>query len=150
MQDVNIYIYTDYKGSFAKGHGKWHVLLECEVMTKSGKTETATMKELGAEESITKNRLELLALVKAMEHLVKPCNVTIYTMSQYIYNAYSQGWLKGWIESGFKKNGKKVKHADLWKRVEELSPNHEIQVELVEKTSYTAVQRVEMEHWKET
>ena len=59
MQDVNIYIYTEHKGSFAKGSGKWHVLLECQVRALSGKIETFTMKEMGEEEDITKNRLEV-------------------------------------------------------------------------------------------
>jgi ribonuclease HI len=148
MQDVNIYIYTEYKGSFARGSGKWHALLECEAAI-SGKIETVTMKEIGAEEDITKNRLEVLALLKALQHLTKPCNLTIYTASAYITSAYDHGWLQNWIGHDFKIKGKEIRHADLWKQVVDISVDSSIRVKQVGKTSYTAAQRSELEHWKE-
>ncbi len=149
MQDVNIYIYTEHKGSFAKGSGKWHVLLECQVRALSGKIETFTMKEMGEEEDITKNRLEVLALLKALQHLRKPCNLTIYTASAYITSAYDHGWLQNWIEHDFKIKGKEIRHADLWRQVADISVSSSIHVKQVEKTSYTAAQRSELEHRKE-
>ena len=149
MQDVNIYIYTEHKGSFAKGSGKWHVLLECQIRALSGKIETFTMKEMGEEEDITKNRLEVLALLKALQHLTKPCNLTIYTASAYITSAYDHGWLSNWIEHNFLIKGKEIKHADLWRQVADISARNPIQVKQTDKTPYTAAQKSELEHWKE-
>ena len=149
MQDVNIFIYTEYKGSFASGSGKWHVLLECRVRMLSGTIETVTMKEIGAEEDITKNRLEVLALLKALQHLTKPCNLVIYTNSAYITSAYDHGWLSKWIEHNFLIKGKEIKHADLWRQVADISMRNPIQVKQTDKTPYTAAQKSELEHWKE-
>lgn len=149
MKNVNIYVYTEYKGSFASGSGKWHVLLECDVRMLSGTIETVTMKEMGEEEDITKNRLEVLALLKALQHLTKPCNLVIYTNSAYITSAYDHGWLNNWIDHNFMIKGKEIKHADLWKQVVDISVDSSIRVKQVGKTSYTAAQRSELEHWKE-
>ena len=149
MQDVNIYIYTEHKGSFAKGNGKWHVLLECQIRALSGKIETFTMKEMGEEEDITKNRLEVLALLKVLQHLTKPCNLTIYTASAYITSAYDHGWLNKWIDHNFLIKGKEIKHADLWRQVADISARNPIQVKQTDKTPYTAAQKSELEHWKE-
>lgn len=148
MKNVNIYVYTEYKGSFASGSGKWHVLLECDVRMLSGTIETVTMKEIGAEEDITKNRLEVLALLKALQHLTKPCNLVIYTNSAYITSAYDHGWLNNWIDHNFMIKGKEIKHADLWRQVADISVNT-IQVKQMDKTPYTAAQKSELEHWKE-
>lgn len=148
MKNVNIYIYTEYQGSFSNGSGKWHVLLECEAAI-SGKIETVTMKEIGAEEDITKNRLEVLALLKALQHLTKPCNLVIYTNSAYITSAYDHGWLSNWIDHRFTIKGKEIKHADLWRQVADISARNTIQVKQTDKTPYTAAQKSELEHWKE-
>ena len=149
MQDVNIYIYTEHKGSFAKGNGKWHVLLECQIRVLSGKIETFTMKEMGEEEDITKNRLEVLALLKALQHLMKPCDLTIYTASAYIASAYDHGWLNNWIDHNFMIKGKEIKHADLWRQVADISMRNSIHVKQMDKAPYTAAQKSELEHWKE-
>ncbi len=124
------------------------MLLECEAAI-SGKIETVTMKEIGAEEDITKNRLEVLALLKALQHLTKPCNLVIYANSAYITSAYDHGWLNNWIDHNFLIKGKEIKHADLWRQVADISMRNIMQVKQTDKTPYTAAQRSELEHWKE-
>ncbi|MDD4149468.1 MAG: ribonuclease HI [Bacteroidales bacterium] len=61
----------------------------------------------------TNNRMELLAVIVALETLkVENSNVTVYTDSKYVSEAVNQDWISTWI----KKNFKKVKNPDLWKR----------------------------------
>ncbi|NDL66167.1 ribonuclease HI [Anaerotalea alkaliphila] len=67
----------------------------------------------------TNNRMELMAVLKGLETLKRPCHVTVHTDSQYIANAFNQGWLKSWIKNGWKRGAKKepVKNEDLWRRI---------------------------------
>lgn len=143
MKDVNIYIHTEYQGSLSKGSGKWHVILECMVKTNRGKEEPATVKEMGFESEITKNRLELTALEKALKHLTGKNRVTIYTASDYITSALN-GWLDKWAGEGFCSKKRPVKHADLWQSVYGIIEQHNITVIKATKTSYTAVQSHEL------
>lgn len=65
----------------------------------------------------TNNRMELLAAIVALETLRFRCNVTLHTDSEYIYNAVTKGWLKGWKAKGWRKaDGKPVANVDLWSR----------------------------------
>ncbi len=69
-------------------------------------------------EHTTNNRMELLAAIVGLEALTHPCDVTLYSDSQYLVNAFNQHWIDGWLRRGWK-NAKKdpVKNADLWKRL---------------------------------
>jgi ribonuclease HI len=72
----------------------------------------------------TNNRMELLAVIAALEELKKEgLNITVYSDSQYIVKSVEQGWLKNWIATDFK-GGKKNK--DLWLRYHALSQKHNI------------------------
>lgn len=72
----------------------------------------------------TNNRMELLAVIKALEALKKNnLPITIYTDSQYIVNTVEKKWLDNWIRTQFK-GGKKNK--DLWLRYHQLAQNHRI------------------------
>lgn len=66
----------------------------------------------------TNNRMELLGVIMALEALKSPCEVTLYSDSQYVVNAFNQHWVDGWLKRGWK-NAKKepVKNPDLWKRL---------------------------------
>ena len=66
----------------------------------------------------TNNRMELLGVIVALEALKSPCEVTLYSDSQYVVNAFNQHWVDGWLKRGWK-NAKKepVKNPDLWKRL---------------------------------
>lgn len=72
----------------------------------------------------TNNRMELLAVIKALESLKRESlNITIYSDSQYVVKAVSEGWLRKWIATSFK-GGKK--NRDLWMRYYDLSQKHNI------------------------
>lgn len=80
----------------------------------------------------TNNRMELLAVIVALETLKHPCRVTIFSDSQYVVKAINDGWLKGWIRRGWKKSNKKpVENVDLWRRLLPLLEQHEIEFKWV-------------------
>ena len=77
--------------------------------------------------STTNNRMELLAVIVALERLKRPSSVTIYTDSQYVAKAINDGWLQGWIKRGWKKSNRKpVENIDLWKRLLPLLDTHDV------------------------
>jgi ribonuclease HI len=82
-------------------------------------------KELsGGYRRTTNNRMELLAVIRALEALKKEgLNITIYSDSQYVVKAVSEGWLKNWVATNFK-GGKKNK--DLWMQYYELAKKNNI------------------------
>lgn len=66
----------------------------------------------------TNNRMELMAVIAGLEALNRPCEVEIYSDSQYVVNAFNQHWLDGWIKKGWKRGkNESVKNVDLWKRL---------------------------------
>lgn len=66
----------------------------------------------------TNNRMELMAVIVGFESLLKPCNVTVYSDSQYVVNAFEKKWIDGWIKKGWKRGkNEDVKNVDLWKRL---------------------------------
>ncbi len=66
----------------------------------------------------TNNRMELLAAIVALEALKKPCDVTLFSDSKYVVDAFNQHWIDGWIKKGWKTAGKSpVKNVDLWTRL---------------------------------
>lgn len=72
----------------------------------------------------TNNRMELMAVIAALEALKKPgLTLTLYTDSQYIVKALNEGWLKKWMATDFAK-GKKNK--DLWLRFHNLYKHHNV------------------------
>jgi len=115
MSEQKLIIYTDGASRGNPGPGGYGAIL------KWGKTE----KELSAGYRLTtNNRMELLAVIAALEALKKKgLNIIIYSDSQYVVKAVKQGWLHNWIKTDFK-GGKKNK--DLWKRYHALSQGHTI------------------------
>ena len=66
----------------------------------------------------TNNRMELLAVIVALEALLRPCEVEVHSDSQYVVNAFNQHWVQGWLKKGWKNSQKQpVKNVDLWKRL---------------------------------
>jgi ribonuclease HI len=77
----------------------------------------------------TNNRMELLAVIKALEALKKEgLSITIFSDSQYVVKAVSEGWLKNWLATNFK-GGKKNK--DLWLQYADLAARHNIKFKWV-------------------
>ena len=85
-------------------------------------------KELsGGYKDTTNNRMELRAVIFALGTLKRPCRVTLYTDSQYVKNAITNGWLRGWLKNGWKTAAKKpVKNQDLWRSLMPLLKDHDI------------------------
>lgn len=66
----------------------------------------------------TNNRMELMAAIIRLEALTKPCEVMLYSDSQYLTKAFNEHWIDGWIKKGWKRSGNEpVKNVDLWKRL---------------------------------
>ena len=66
----------------------------------------------------TNNRMEVLAVIAALEALKEPCILTIYSDSRYLIDTMEKGWLDRWRKNGWKnKSGDAVKNIDLWRRL---------------------------------
>jgi len=85
-------------------------------------------KELcGGEAQTTNNRMELTAVIRALESLKRGCRVRVHTDSQYVQKGISE-WISAWKARGWRTSDKKpVKNVDLWQRLDELAQNHEIE-----------------------
>lgn len=75
----------------------------------------------GGQKDATNNQMELLAVIKGLEALKEPCEVTITSDSSYVVKGINE-WLSGWV----KKNFAKVKNPDLWEYYLEVSKGHKI------------------------
>ena len=115
-----IKIYTDGAARGNPGKGGYGVVLLWGKHTK----------ELSAGyRHTTNNRMELMAVIAALEALKKnTLNITVYSDSSYVVKAFMEGWLKKWIRTNFKGN---IKNRDLWERFDALSKNHHIQFKWV-------------------
>ena len=65
----------------------------------------------------TNNRMELMAAIAALEALTRPCEITLYSDSSYLVNAFNQHWIDSWQKKGWKRGKDPVKNQDLWKRL---------------------------------
>lgn len=121
---MNVSIYTDGSARGNPGPGGYGAVLRCTL--PDGRLHE---KELSQGYRLTtNNRMELLAVIAALEALRRPCKVTLYSDSQYVVNAFNQHWVEGWLKRGWK-NAKKepVKNIDLWKRLLEAKKPHEVE-----------------------
>ncbi len=105
-------IYTDGACSGNPGPGGWgYTAIENDAIV----TEAS-----GSEPETTNNRMELTAVIKALEE-VEGDDITIYTDSQYVKNGI-EVWIKSWIKRGWTTANKKpVKNRDLWETLHTLS-----------------------------
>lgn len=108
-------IYTDGACSGNPGPGGWGVLL------RVGETETELC---GGEPATTNNRMELLAVIEALQSFTEPVKARVYTDSQYVQKGISQ-WIHDWKRRGWKTASKEpVKNEDLWRRLDTLAAGH--------------------------
>jgi ribonuclease HI len=86
-------------------------------------------KELrGAFDHTTNNRMELMAVISALELLKEPCAATVHSDSKYVVDAMTKGWLGGWKKRGWRKSDKKpVLNQDLWKRLDRAGSDHKVE-----------------------
>lgn len=76
----------------------------------------------------TNNRMELMAAIVGLEALIRPCDVTLYSDSQYLVKAFNENWLEGWIKKGWKRGkNEPVKNVDLWKRLLAAKAPHNVE-----------------------
>jgi ribonuclease HI len=117
MSDL-VEIYADGACKGNPGPGGWGAWL------RYGERE----KELfGGEMLTTNNRMELIAVIRALEALNRGCQVRIHTDSQYVQKGISE-WIKSWKVRGWKTADRKpVKNDDLWRRLDALAQQHEIE-----------------------
>ncbi len=81
----------------------------------------------GSELDTTNNRMELVAVIKGLEALKEKCFVEIYSDSQYVVNAFTEGWVIDWQKNGWKTAAKKdVKNVDLWEKLLEFTKFHKV------------------------
>jgi ribonuclease HI len=115
-------IFTDGACSGNPGVGGYGVILRC------GDRE----KELsGCDPATTNNRMELTAVITALEALKKPCRAKVTTDSNYVVQGITV-WIHAWIRNNWKNSQKqKVLNRDLWERLFQLSRFHEIQWEWI-------------------
>lgn len=75
----------------------------------------------------TNNRMELLGVIIALEHLREDCNVNLYSDSKYVVDAINLGWAKKWKENNWMRNKKeKALNTDLWERLFVLLQKHNV------------------------
>jgi ribonuclease HI len=111
-------VYTDGACKGNPGVGGWGALLEYD----------GTLRELyGGEPLTTNNRMELTAVIRALEALKRSCRVRLHTDSQYVQQGISS-WIHNWKRRGWRTADRKpVKNADLWRRLDELAGNHDVE-----------------------
>lgn len=119
MSKPHVTIYTDGACDPNPGTGGWAAIL---LFGRNRRTLA------GGEKDSTNNRMELTAVIKALEALNRPCRVSLNTDSEYVKNAFTRKWLDNWQRRNWKTADKKpVKNQDLWQRLLELTASHEIE-----------------------
>lgn len=111
-------IYTDGACSGNPGPGGWGAIL----MYGTSRKELS-----GGEPQTTNNRMELIAVIAALEALKESCDVQLYSDSRYVIDGIEKGWAKNWKSHGWMKANKKpALNADLWDRLLSLCDHHNV------------------------
>ena len=112
-------VYTDGACSRNPGPGGWAAILIYNGIEKE---------IYGYELQTTNNRMELMAIIKAIEVLKDSCIVKIYTDSAYAFNAFSKNWVNKWQTNNWITYKKEpVANKDLWQRLIELETKHDLE-----------------------
>ncbi len=113
----DVTIFTDGACSGNPGPGGWGAIL-----TAGGHEREIC----GGEPHTTNNRMEMMAALRALEALKRPCRVELHTDSQYLRQGVTE-WLAGWKARGWKTADKKpVKNEDLWRELDLARQRHEV------------------------
>lgn len=114
----NVEIYTDGACSGNPGKGGWGA-----VLVYGNKEKEIS----GAAADTTNNRMELTAVIEALNALKEPCNVTLTTDSKYVCDAVNQQWVYSWKKKGWRKADKKpALNVDLWEKLLKLLDIHTV------------------------
>ena len=115
---ARVTIYTDGACKGNPGPGGWGALLQYRGRERE---------LFGGESATTNNRMELTAVIRALESLKRPSAVSLYTDSQYVKNGI-ETWIHAWKRNGWRTSDRKqVKNADLWLELERLARDHDIE-----------------------
>jgi ribonuclease HI len=119
---VQVHLFTDGACSGNPGPGGWAYILR---HLSTGKEKEAN----GAEQVTTNNQMELLAVIRGLEALKRPCSVELFTDSVYVGKGMTE-WMGKWKRNGWKrKDGNRlvpVKNEELWKRLDQLLQVHRV------------------------
>jgi ribonuclease HI len=118
MAEEAVEIYADGACRGNPGPGGWGVLLKAKGVEKE---------LFGGEPHTTNNRMELTAVIRALEALKRRCRIRVYTDSQYVQKGISE-WISAWKRRGWRTADKKpVKNVDLWQQLDALVGTHDIE-----------------------
>ncbi|MEJ2400723.1 MAG: ribonuclease HI [Xanthomonadales bacterium] len=113
-----VVIYTDGACSGNPGPGGWGSIL----MYNGHRRELS-----GGDKTTTNNRMEMMAVIQALEALKRSCRIVIHTDSTYVMKGMTE-WMDSWKRRGWKTAGKKpVKNVDLWQRLDEAMARHDVE-----------------------
>ena len=99
---MKVIIYTDGSARSNPGRGGYGAVLK--YTNPAGKTFTSELSRGYAK--TTNNRMELMAVIVALEALNRPCEVEVHSDSQYVVNAFNKHWIDGWKKRGWKTSNK--------------------------------------------
>ena len=121
---MKVILYTDgaARGN-PEGPGGYGAILE--YIDTKGQLHTKEMSQ--GYVKTPNNRMELMAVITGLEALNRPCEVDVYSDSQYVINAFNQHWIDSWIRKNWKRGkNEPVKNVDLWKRLLKAAAPHKI------------------------
>lgn len=121
MNDVEVRLFTDGACSGNPGPGGWAYILE-HVATGRRKSQS------DGEPSTTNNRMELMAVIRGLESLKRPCSVEIVTDSQYVAKGLIE-WMPRWKARGWRRGkgaNSQVKNLELWQQLDRLMAVHRV------------------------
>ncbi|HET9426959.1 MAG TPA: ribonuclease HI [Allosphingosinicella sp.] len=111
-------IFTDGACKGNPGPGGWGAVIRADQKEKEIS---------GGEPLTTNNRMELLAAIRALEALKRPCRVKLYTDSNYVRDGITK-WIHGWKRNGWKTADRKpVKNAELWQELVDAAAAHTVE-----------------------
>ena len=111
-------IYADGACRGNPGPGGWGAILRAQGVERE---------IFGGELATTNNRMELTAVIRALEALKRSCRARVYTDSQYVQKGITE-WIHSWKRRGWRTADRKpVKNEDLWRRLDELAREHTVE-----------------------
>lgn len=114
---MKVVMHTDGACRYNPGPGGWGVWLQWGDNDRE---------LFGGQQDTTNNRMELMAAIRGLEALSRSCNVVLYTDSEYLRKGITE-WITKWKQSGWKTAARKpVKNVDLWRELDGLVDNHDI------------------------
>ena len=120
--NISVHLFTDGACSGNPGPGGWAFILR-HLRTGSEKVDA------GGQANTTNNQMELMAVIRGLEALKRPCSVELFTDSVYVGKGM-QEWMAKWKRNGWqRRTGRKlvpVKNLELWRRLDELAQKHRI------------------------